>query len=125
MGIFADTEAAVAAVFLGAAGEDVQYRRGLAALRLTAWRSPQPVVFGVDAGQGAVIQYQSWEWHLRAADLGSLKAPEPRDRIEAADGRVYEVLEVPGQACYHPGALLRIHTKFVDEEGAAPEQPGV
>jgi len=114
MGLFEDSAAAVAGVFAGAAGETVQYRRGAGCVDLTAWRSPQPLAFAVDSGQGVLVEYQSWEWHLTAADLGELAAPEQGDRIEAADGRVYEVLAMPGQKCYIGDALLRVHTKRIE-----------
>ena len=42
--------------------------------------------------------------------------PERGDMITAADGRVYEVLPVPGGQPYSGDALLRVHTKLVEGE---------
>jgi hypothetical protein len=116
MGVFEDSAAAVAGVFAGAAGETIQYQRGETSVEATAWRSPQPLAFAADLGAGVLVEYESWEWHLAAAALEDLARPEQGDRIEAADGRIYEVLPVPGMGCYVGDALLRIHTKRIGIE---------
>jgi len=115
MGLFETSADLVAAVFEGAAGETVTYWRGQESLSVQAWRSPQPAVFAVDDGAGALVEYESWEWHLRAAVLESLGRPEPGDRLTAADGRVYEVLRIPGQGHYVGDRLFRLHTKKVED----------
>jgi hypothetical protein len=114
MGLFDDSAAALAGVFADAAGETVHYARGDLAVDPVAWRSPEPATLAVDSGAGALIEYESWEWHLGASALGSLAPPQPGDRITAADGRVYEVLRVPGLGCYAGDALLRVHTKRIE-----------
>jgi len=116
MGVFEDSAAALARLMAGACGETVQYERGETVVCLTAWRSPEAVAFAVDSGAGVLVEYQSWEWHLEAVALGQLARPEQGDRIEAADGRAYEVLAMPGQKCYIGDALLRVHTKRVGIE---------
>jgi len=114
--VFANATAALAATMEGAAGEIVRWDRGGVSLSLTAWRSPQPAAFSTLDGAGAVVEYESWEWHCRAAALGTLGKPERGDLITAADARVYEVLPVPGGQPYSGDALLRVHTKLVEEE---------
>lgn len=116
MGVFDVSAAALADVFAGACGETVSYSRDSSSVDLVAWRSPLVVALAVDSGDGALIQYESWEWHLAAADLEGLGLPEPGDRIAAADDRTYEVLEIPGMGCYVGDVLLRVHTKLVSPE---------
>lgn len=106
---------AVAAHFQGLAGESIRIGRGAALVEATAWRSPQPLLFASDTGAGALIEFEAWEWHLAAGALGDLERPRPGDRITAADGRVYEVVSAPGGACYSGDAILRIHTRLVEE----------
>ncbi len=113
MSIFADSTAALGQVFADAAGETVTYRRDAISAEITAWRSPEPALFAVDAGGGVVETYESWEWHCQASALGALGTPVAGDRIVAADGRTYEVLALPGQQAFIGDALLRIHTKRV------------
>jgi len=114
MTIFSDSEARLGAVYASAVGETVGYSRGDTSASLAAWRSPQPQAFGVDQGGGVLVEFESWEWHLAAADLGDLGVPAIADRITAADGRVYEVVAPPGGQSYVGDALLRIHTKHVE-----------
>jgi hypothetical protein len=114
MGIFENSRRALAGVFAGVAGEHIRYGRGDQVVGVIAWRSPEPASLAVDSGGGALVEYESWEWHLEAISLGELTAPEPGDWIEAADGRTYEVLRIPGMGCFAGDQLLRIHTKRIE-----------
>jgi hypothetical protein len=131
MSLASDNAAMIAGVFGSAFGETddagnpaCSYARGGAVLTVTAWRSPEPQAFAVDDGQGVLVSYESWEWHLESSQLGELSRPERGDRITAADGRMYEVLPPPGQQCFIGDKLLRVHTKFVGNAPAETPEEG-
>jgi len=115
---FADATAALAAALGGACGLAVQYRRGEAALDLTAWRSCRTAE--VDRGTGILEEFEVWDWFLATAALGALGLPQAGDRIVTADGGTYEVAGLPGQRHWQYSgsakSLLRIHTKLVGTE---------
>jgi len=116
MSIFADAAAGLADAMEGAAGETVTWERGGDSIRVLAWRSPQPAAFSTLDAAGAVVEYESWEWHCRLASLGALGRPERGDLITAADGRIYEVLPPPGGQPVSGNSLLRVHTKLIERE---------
>jgi len=111
--------AALVAALKAAQGQAATYQRGETSVTLTAWASP-PETGAVDSGAGVLEAYESWDWHIEAADLGSLGLPQEGDRITDAAGRVYEVLPPPGRKAWQYSAsdktLLRVHTKFIATE---------
>ena len=113
MGLFDESAAALTHVFAGACGEVVSYSRGPLSLGLTAWRSRTDLA--VATADGLVTVFESWDWHLAAADLAdALGDPRAGDRVRDASGHLYEVMEVPGGRPWRDvQGILRIHTKVV------------
>lgn len=102
------------------AAESVTYSRGALSASLDAVPAMLPAE-SVDS-YGVVID-QSWrDWLIRSQDLilpddSDATLPEVGDRIEQADGAVWEVLPIEGQRCwrYSDGTnyCLRVHSKLV------------
>jgi len=96
----------------------VTYRRGETELALSAtFGQPDREVedqFGVRVGATMI------DFLIAAAGFEpTFGEPEPGDQI-AADGRVYEVLDLAGQGHWRwsgvPGETMRVHTKQVGTE---------
>jgi len=100
-------------------GKAVSYHRSSASVALTA-------VVGRTAYEaiddsGVVVQGHARDYLVQAEDLvldGSETLPEPGDTIQEAirgEARIFEVMPLPGEACYHYSdagrTRLRIHTR--------------
>jgi len=84
-------------------------------------------VFEIDDGSGAVVQWESRDFLIAAADLvigdRPVTLPQPGDRIsETQDGKVYvyEVMAPGKEPCWRYSdpyrRTLRVHTKQVGTE---------
>jgi len=113
MGILADAAAALAATLAGGEGAPVEYSRGTLKGMVVAWRSRTDLQ--VENADGLVTTFESWDWHLAAADLVDVFGdPQAGDRIRDGQGALYEVMEVPGGRPWRDvQGVLRIHTKVV------------
>jgi len=102
----------------------VTYRRGASTVEVLA--TVGATRFEADDGSGMVIEMESRDYLIAAADLvldGQQVLPERGDQVlETRDGvtHVYEVMDLGPEkhfvTCDPDGRTLRIHTKFVGIE---------
>lgn len=101
------------------AGVAVTYRRGEASVELTAVVGQTPTER--DDGTGIVVRSKVRDYLIMATDLvlaGEPASPQKGDRIEEADGHVYEVMPVGSEPAWRysgPGRdVFRVHTRLID-----------
>jgi len=102
----------------------VTYRRGASTVEVLA--TVGATRFEADDGSGMVIEMESRDYLIAAADLvldGQQVQPERGDQVlETRDGvtHVYEVMDLGPEkhfvTCDPDGRTLRIHTKFTGTE---------
>lgn len=104
------------------AGESVSYERGNCSVTggITATRGQTS--FETEDSEGFVVRAHSIDWLFLASDLvleGLTLLPEVRDFITDSDGKIYQVLQLPGGAHYKfsdpQQTMLRVHTRFVGD----------